>query len=146
MREDLVNEEDKIQEKLKQKTWNEIRTNDSWGIFKIMSEFVDGYERLSKIGPCVSVFGSARTKPGEENYILAEEIALFIASEGVEALKNKFPKDPAIVDILSPAFAKSDRAFSDYFFEQYILALSDSSFVPLDGGQYKSPTEIRFTL
>lgn len=45
------------------KNWNEIKTNDSWALFKIMSEFVYGYERLSEIGPCVSVFGSARTKP-----------------------------------------------------------------------------------
>ena len=64
------NEDRKIREHFTPKTWNEIKTNDSWAIFKIMSEFVDGYERLSKIGPCVSIFGSARTKPGEENYIL----------------------------------------------------------------------------
>ncbi|HZH69122.1 MAG TPA: TIGR00730 family Rossman fold protein, partial [Flavobacteriaceae bacterium] len=51
--------------------WNEIKTNDSWAIFKIMSEFVNGYERLSRIGPCVSIFGSARTKPNQEYYILA---------------------------------------------------------------------------
>ena len=42
------------------KAWNEIKTNDSWAIFKIMGEFVSGYEKLSKIGPCVSIFGSAR--------------------------------------------------------------------------------------
>jgi len=47
----------------KSKGWNEIKTNDSWAIFKIMGEFVNGYEKLSKIGPCVSIFGSARTKP-----------------------------------------------------------------------------------
>ena len=55
------NEDKRIRERLKQKTWNEIKTNDSWAIFKVMSEFVDGYEKLSRIGPCVSVFGSART-------------------------------------------------------------------------------------
>ena len=44
------------------KGWNEIKTNDSWAIFKIMGEFVNGFERMSKIGPCVSIFGSARTK------------------------------------------------------------------------------------
>ena len=43
------NEERKIIEKFQQKTWNEIKTNDTWAIFKIMAEFVDGYEKLSKI-------------------------------------------------------------------------------------------------
>lgn len=66
---------DRVKEAFKQKTWNEIRTNDSWAVFKIMSEFVEGYERLGKIGPCVSIFGSARTKPGTKYYELAEEIA-----------------------------------------------------------------------
>ena len=39
------------------KGWNEVKTNDSWSVFKIMGEFVDGFEKLSKIGPCVSIFG-----------------------------------------------------------------------------------------
>ena len=43
------------------KKWNETKTNDSWSIFKIMGEFVEGYEKLSAIGPCISIFGSART-------------------------------------------------------------------------------------
>ena len=62
--------------------WNEIKTNDSWAIFKIMGEFVNGYEKLSQIGPCVSVFGSARTRPGEKYYELAEEIAKKIVEAG----------------------------------------------------------------
>jgi len=76
------NEDKKIREKLKQKTWNEIKTNDSWAIFKVMSEFVDGYEKLSRIGPCVSVFGSARTKPGDKYYDLAEDIAFKLTQNG----------------------------------------------------------------
>ncbi len=62
--------------------WNEIKTNDSWAIFKIMGEFVNGYEKLSQIGPCVSVFGSARTRPGQEYYTLTEEIAKKIVEAG----------------------------------------------------------------
>ncbi len=76
------NEDRKIIEKLKQKTWNEVKTNDSWAIFKIMAEFVEGFERLSKIGPCVSIFGSARTKPGEKYYELAENIAFELTQKG----------------------------------------------------------------
>lgn len=64
------------------KAWNEIKTNDSWAIFKIMGEFVNGYEKLSKIGPCVSIFGSARTKPETPYYLLAEKIAKRIVESG----------------------------------------------------------------
>ncbi len=64
------------------KNWNEIKTNDSWAIFKIMGEFVNGYEKLSRIGPCVSIFGSARTKPDHPYYLLAESIAKQITENG----------------------------------------------------------------
>ena len=64
----------------KNKKWNEIKTNDSWSIFKIMGEFVEGYEKLSAIGPCISIFGSARTKPGDKYYKLAEDIAAEIVN------------------------------------------------------------------
>jgi uncharacterized protein (TIGR00730 family) len=64
------------------KGWNEIKTNDSWAIFKIMGEFVNGFEKMSKIGPCVSIFGSARTKPDHKYYKLAESIAKAIVEAG----------------------------------------------------------------
>ncbi|WP_019038634.1 TIGR00730 family Rossman fold protein [Psychroflexus tropicus] len=64
------------------KNWNEIKTNDSWALFKIMSEFVYGYERLSEIGPCVSIFGSARLKPGDKYYELAVKVANKIVDQG----------------------------------------------------------------
>ena len=57
------------------KDWNDIKSHDSWEIFKIMGEFVEGFERLSKIGPCVSIFGSARTDPENKYYAIAEELA-----------------------------------------------------------------------
>lgn len=78
----MTNEDRQIREKFKQKTWNEIKTNDSWAIFKIMAEFVEGFERLSKIGPCVTIFGSARTKEDHEYYILAENIAFNLTTHG----------------------------------------------------------------
>jgi uncharacterized protein (TIGR00730 family) len=74
--------EDKIRKVLTPKTWNEIKTNDSWAIFKIMSEFVDGYEKMSRIGPCVSIFGSARTPENNTYYKLAVEIAEKLTSRG----------------------------------------------------------------
>ena len=88
---DFLNEDDKIQDKLKQKPWNEIRTNDSWAIFKIMSEFVNGYETMSRIGPCVSIFGSARTKPDNKYYLLAEKIAYKISKAGYGVITGGGP-------------------------------------------------------
>ncbi len=64
------------------KGWNEIKTNDSWAIFKIMGEFVNGFEKMSAIGPCVTIFGSARTKPGDVYYELAVQIAKKVAEAG----------------------------------------------------------------
>lgn len=84
-------EERKIKEKFKQKTWNEIKTNDSWAIFKIMAEFVEGFERLGAMGPCVSIFGSARTKPGEKYYELAENIAYKLTQNGYGVITGGGP-------------------------------------------------------
>lgn len=64
------------------KGWNEIKTNDSWAIFKIMGEFVNGFEKMSQIGPCVSIFGSARIRPGQPYYELAVKISQKVAEAG----------------------------------------------------------------
>ena len=64
------------------KGWNEIKTNDSWAIFKIMGEFVSGFEKMSAIGPCVSIFGSARTTEDDPYYELAVKIAKSVAEAG----------------------------------------------------------------
>jgi len=85
------NEERKIIEKFQHKTWNEIKTNDTWAIFKIMSEFVEGYEKLSKIGPCVSIFGSARTKSDNKYFILAESIAYALTQNGYGVITGGGP-------------------------------------------------------
>jgi len=73
------------------KGWNEIKTNDSWAIFKIMGEFVNGFETMSKIGPCVSVFGSARTKPDNEYYKLAESVSRAIVEAGYGVITGGGP-------------------------------------------------------
>ncbi|MGB0778010.1 MAG: TIGR00730 family Rossman fold protein [Flavobacteriaceae bacterium] len=85
------NEDRKIREKLSQKTWNEVKTNDSWAIFKIMSEFVEGYEKLSRIGPCVSIFGSARLRPGDQYYDLAEEMGFQLTQHGYGVITGGGP-------------------------------------------------------
>ncbi len=73
------------------KGWNEIKTNDSWALFKIMGEFVNGFERMSVIGPCVSVFGSARTKEDNTYYQLAVDIAKSIAEAGYGVITGGGP-------------------------------------------------------
>ena len=75
----------------KVKDWNEVKTNDSWAIFKILAEFVDGYERMAKIGPCVSVFGSARTKPDNKYYKLGVEVSKLLAEGGYGVITGGGP-------------------------------------------------------
>ncbi|WP_158978378.1 MULTISPECIES: TIGR00730 family Rossman fold protein [unclassified Cellulophaga] len=73
------------------KGWNEIKTNDSWALFKIMGEFVNGFEKMSQIGPCVSIFGSARTKEEDKYYQLAIEVAKSIAEAGYGVITGGGP-------------------------------------------------------
>ena len=75
----------------KHKGWNEIKTNDSWAIFKIMGEFVNGFEKMSKIGPCVSIFGSARTKSEDNYYKLSTEVATAIVKAGYGVITGGGP-------------------------------------------------------
>ena len=77
--------------KIQMKSWNETKTNDSWSLFKIMSEFLSGYEKLSSIGPCISIFGSARTKSNHPTYILTVEIAKAIAKSGYGVITGGGP-------------------------------------------------------
>ncbi len=79
------------EKQLKNKGWNQIKANDSWALFKIMGEFVQGYEAMSRIGPCVSIFGSARTKPGEKYYEMTAEIAGKIVEQGYGVITGGGP-------------------------------------------------------
>lgn len=85
------NQEEKIRRAFAEKDWNEIKAGNSWQIFKIMSEFVEGFEKMTKIGPCVSIFGSARTKPDNPYYKLAEEIAMRMTQEGYGVITGGGP-------------------------------------------------------
>ena len=73
------------------KGWNEIKTNDSWAIFKIMGEFVNGFEKMSQIGPCVSIFGSARTKSEDKYYKLSVDIAKSVVKSGYGVITGGGP-------------------------------------------------------
>jgi uncharacterized protein (TIGR00730 family) len=89
---DLTAEDEKmIRKAFETKDWNEIRTEDSWLVFKVMGEFVMGLEKLAKIGPCVSIFGSARTKQDEPNYKMATEIAAKLVRHGYGVITGGGP-------------------------------------------------------
>ena len=71
--------------------WHEIKVTDSWQIFKIMAEFVDGFEKLARIGPCVSIFGSARTDKESPYYKLAEDCARLLTERGYGVISGGGP-------------------------------------------------------
>jgi uncharacterized protein (TIGR00730 family) len=87
----MSSSEDKIKHAFQEKTWNEIHATDSWKIFKIMAEFVEGFEKLARIGPCVSIFGSARTGPDNQYFQLAEEIAYLLTQNGYGVITGGGP-------------------------------------------------------
>ena len=87
----MMGEQDKLKRAFSDKTLIDIKTSNSWQIFKIMSEFVEGFERLSKIGPCVSIFGSARTKADHKYYIAAEETAFQLTQQGYGVITGGGP-------------------------------------------------------
>jgi uncharacterized protein (TIGR00730 family) len=78
----MMPEEERIKSAFSEKDWNEIKTFDSWTVFKIIAEFVEGFEKMSKIGPCVSIFGSARTPAGSKYFNLAEDISYKLTQYG----------------------------------------------------------------
>ena len=87
----MKNNDEKIIDAFSERNWNEIRTNDSWTIFKIMSEFVEAFEKMGRIGPCVSIFGSARTKEEDKYYQLAEDLAFKITQHGYGVITGGGP-------------------------------------------------------
>lgn len=89
---EVGNEQEKrILQAFKDRDWNEIKTADSWMIFRVMAEFVKGFDTLAKIGPCVSIFGSARTKPSHEYYKVTEEIAAKLVRHGYGVITGGGP-------------------------------------------------------
>ena len=86
-----MEKDSRIVNKFKPRSWNEVKSNDSWSIFKIMGEFVEGYERMGVIGPCVTIFGSARTKPDNPYYQTARDIAFLLTQRGYGVITGGGP-------------------------------------------------------
>ena len=138
------------------KDWNNIKTRDSWEIFKIMCEFVEGFETMSRIGPCVSIFGSARTKPENKYYQLAEEVAYLLTKQkfgvitgggpGIMEAGNKGAKrgggKSVGLNIVLPfeqeanPYIDSDKIINfDYFFIRKVMFIKYAQgFIVLPGG------------
>jgi uncharacterized protein (TIGR00730 family) len=75
----------------KQYVINEINIQDSWRMFRIMAEFVDGFEALAKYHPAVSIFGSTRVRPGDAVYQKAEHIGKLLAENGFAVITGGGP-------------------------------------------------------
>ena len=137
------------------KKWKFTKKDDSWSIFKIMGEFVDGYKTLHAIGPSISIFGSARTKPDNKYYKLAEEIASEIVSRGYGVItgggpgimeaankganKNKGKSVGLCIDLpfeVPNEFIDIDKMLKfDYFFVRKVMFIRYSQgFVVMPGG------------
>ena len=138
------------------KNWNEIKINDSWALFKIMGEFVYGFENMSKIGPCVSLFGSARLKPGSKYYELATNVAHKVVDQGYgiisgggpgimeAANKGAFEGDGTSVGLNidlpfeqndNPYIDRDKNLYFDYFFVRKVMFVKYAQgFIVMPGG------------
>jgi hypothetical protein len=84
-------EDNKIKEAFQEKNWSQIQSQDSWQIFKVLAEFVEGYDKMAKIGPSVSIFGSARTKENHEYYKMSVDIASKLVKKGYGVITGGGP-------------------------------------------------------
>jgi len=72
---------------------DDFALKDSWRIFRIMGEFVEGFETLSQIRPAVTIFGSARSQPGSPDYLAAEAMGRALAQAGYAVITGGGPGD-----------------------------------------------------
>ena len=141
---------------LKHRTWAEIMSKDSWSIFKIMGEFVEGYEKLQRIGPCVSIYGSARTGPNTQIYKDAQKVAHLLSEAGYGVITGGGPGvmeagnrgaheagGPSVGLNIELPFEQHDNPYIDrdksidfdYFFVRKVMFVKYSqAFVVMPGG------------
>jgi len=86
-----LSEEERIRAAITPKDWNVTKSHDSWSVFKIMAELVEGYEKMARIGPCVTIFGSARVTSNNKYYKIAEEIAYLLTKKGFGVISGGGP-------------------------------------------------------
>ncbi len=145
-----------LDQNFNKKTWNEIKTKDSWQLFKIMSEFVNGFEKMAQIGPCVTIFGSARMTQENKYYRLATDIGETLSVSGYGVITgggpgimeagNKGAKNggaPSVGLNIDLPFENSSNPYIDldknmnfdYFFIRKVMFVKYSqAFVVMPGG------------
>jgi uncharacterized protein (TIGR00730 family) len=155
-RPELDESERRIRKAFKRKGWSEVKANDSWAIFKMMSELVMGFETLQRIRPCVSLFGSARTQPDAPEYTLAEEIAYQLTGRGYGVITGGGPGimeaankgarrgggtsvglniDLPFEQYTNPYVDKEKSLHFDYFFVRKVMFMKYSQgFIVMPGG------------
>ncbi|MBI5626586.1 MAG: TIGR00730 family Rossman fold protein [Nitrosomonadales bacterium] len=131
--------------------WN---SKEAWRVFGIMSEFVSATDRLNKIHPAVSVFGSARTKPGQPYYKLTEEIARLLSDAGFSVISGGGPgimeaankgafygKSPSVgLNIQLPheqhsnTYQNISQTFQHFFARKVMFVKFASAYVVMPGG------------
>lgn len=142
-------------ERFRERQTNEgLLSRESWKIFQIMAEFVEGFERLAQIRPSVSIFGSARTPPGHPYYALGEEIGYALSRAGFSVITGGGPglmeasnkgayrgKSPSVgLNIQLPHEQKANPyqdmglSFRHFFSRKMMFAKYDSAYVILPGG------------
>ena len=148
--------QDNLDQNFNKKTWNEIKTKDSWQLFKIMSEFVNGFEKMGQIGPCVTIFGSARMTQVNKYYRLATDIGEALSVNGYGVITgggpgimeagNKGAKNggaPSVGLNIDLPFENSSNPYIDldkninfdYFFIRKVMFVKYSqAFVVMPGG------------
>ena len=138
------------------KQWGELKAQNSWTMFKVIAELVDGFEILNRIGPCISIFGSARVKVNHPHYLLAQKIAARLTEEGFGVItgggpgvmeaanKGAFLQNGVSVGLnIQLPFEQSSNTFIDpdknlhhrYFFVRKVMFVKYSqAFIALPGG------------
>lgn len=138
------------------KQWSQLKGENSWTMFKVIAELVDGFETLNRIGPCVSIFGSARVKPGEANYEFAVNLSKRLTEEGFgiitgggpgvmeAANKGAFENNGVSVGLnIQLPFEQNNNPYIDpdknlhhrYFFVRKVMFVKYSqAFIALPGG------------
>ncbi|NBC25187.1 MAG: TIGR00730 family Rossman fold protein, partial [Bacteroidetes bacterium] len=136
--------------------WNQFKAENSWTMFKVISEFVDGFDTLNKLGPCISIFGSARTMPNEKYYQQAVKVARILTDEGFGVItgggpgimeagnKGAFQNNGMSVGLnINLPFEQSNNDFIDpdkilnhkYFFVRKVMFVKYAQgFIVLPGG------------
>ena len=152
----MMNNDKRVKRKFEKKTWSEVKSKNSWQVFRIMAEFVEGFDALTAVGPAVTIFGSARTAEDDPSYQTAYELGKLCAEEGLSVITGGGPgimeaANKGAIEVggasagvgIELPFEASNNAYIDpdknitfrYFFVRKLMFLKYSqAFVAFPGG------------